>query len=662
MSTATSASTRPSPEPAGSPPTAAGRPLAWAAVLVLLGILLLALWATGAPAPPVLGDPGPLVRWGLPVVTALARAAGAIAVGSLVLCITVLAPGGAAGATWARVRDVATFAAAAWAVLQGGQLLLTFLDIMGGWPESDLRLHLLTFLDLSVGRSLAAATLTTGLVAVAALVARGPGEALVALGLAALSLMQLAGLGHAGGSAGHGTALLGMWVHMGAASVWVGGLAVLVLVLARGRAGVDLATVTARYSALAGWAFAVLALSGLISVAIRVGGPGDVLTTGWGLLVLTKAVLLGWLGVLGLTHRRLTLPLLVGGQPYAFARLAAGEVLLMAAVMGLSTALTRTDPPRPTGLPASDAVVELTGYAAPPAPTVLTYLTEVRVEPVTLLLAGSALVVYLRWVRRVHRRGDAWPVHRTVSAVVGLVGFAWATNGGLAVYGSVQFSAHMAQHLALVTVLPIAYTLASPATLALRALPRRADGSRGPREWLLALLHSRVGKFLATPVVAALHVVASMALLYLTPLHGLVLTSHVAHLVMVLHLSVAGYLFTNALIGTDPGPRRPHHGVRLVLLLPSMLFHTFFGLALLSSTILMEPGYYARLTLPWLEDPLADQQVGGALMWAMGELPALGLALLIALRWALADDLEQARAARRRQRTRQADRERAPLQ
>lgn len=632
-------------EPAGPsarvPSAAARRRLALVAALTLVAALLLAVWATGATAPPALGDPGPLVRWGLPVSIALGRAAAAVTIGALVLCIVVLPSGETTSApTWARVRNIATYAAAAWAALQGGQLVLTFLDVMGGWPEAEVMTYLTTYLDLSMGRTLAAATVTTALVAVAALVARGPGEALIALGLSAVALLQLAGLGHAGGSANHGTALLGMWLHTGAACVWVGGLAVLVLLPRRGT--LDLARVAARYSTVAGWAFTILALSGVVSLVIRVGGPAEVLSSGWGMLVLIKAVLLGWLGVLGLAHRQLTLPMLARGRPHAFGRLAGGEVLLMAVVMGLSTALTRTEPPRPTGMPATDAVVELTGYAAPPPPTVVSYLTQVRVEPVTLLLAGAALVVYLRWVLRVRAHGDAWPVHRTVSAVVGLVGFAWATNGGLAVYGSVQFSAHLAQHLALAVVLPIASTLASPVTLALRALPRREeDGSRGGREWLLSLLHSRVGRFLATPLIAAVHVVASVALLYLTPLHGLILTSEVAHLVTVLYLSMVGYLFSNALIGTDPGPHRPHYGGRLVLLVPSLLFHTIFGFALLSSSVLMEPDYYGRLALPWLEDPLADQQAGGALMWALGALPALGLAVLIVLRWARAHPARQ---------------------
>ena len=162
-------------------PLANRRRLAGAAVLALLGAVVLAVWATGATEPPVLGDPGATVRWGLPVIVGLSRAAAALAVGALVLCITVLPRADEAAPTWARVRDVATFAAAAWAVLQGGQLLLTFLDVMGGWPETEVLLHFTTFLDLSIGRSLAAATLTTGLVAVAALLARGPGEALIAL-------------------------------------------------------------------------------------------------------------------------------------------------------------------------------------------------------------------------------------------------------------------------------------------------------------------------------------------------------------------------------------------------------------------------------------------------------------------------------------------------
>src|SRR5690606_7360950 len=190
--------------------------------------------------------------------------------------------------------------------------------------------------------------------------------------------------------------------------------------------------------------------------------------------------------------------------------------------------------------------------------------------------ALAALVVYLRWVLRLRRRGDAWPLSRTLCAVSGLLGFVWVTNGGPAAYAPVLFSAHVFQHLALVTLLPVLVALAMPVSLALRAVPPRSDGSVGGRELLLMVLHSRMARFLAHPVPAVLNVVVSMALLYLTPLLLLSLRTPLVHLIMMVHMALAGYLFANVLVGRDPGPRRPVHPVRLVLLLPSMVFHTFF--------------------------------------------------------------------------------------
>src|SRR5690606_35379032 len=134
------------------------------------------------------------------------------------------------------------------------------------------------------------------------------------------------------------------------------------------------------------------------------------------------------------------------------------------------------------------------------------------------------------------------------------------------------------------------------------------------------------GSFLPGPVAASLHVGLPLAVLYRPPPRGLVRPAHVAHPLMVLHLRVAGYLFANALVGTAPGPGRPPHGARLALLLPSRLFHTSCGLALRSGARLLEPEFCAVLALPWLAGPLADQRVGGALTWAMGELPVLGIA------------------------------------
>ena len=49
---------------------------------------------------------------------------------------------------------------------------------------------------------------------------------------------------------------------------------------------------------------------------------------------------------------------------------------------------------------------------------------------------------------------ERWPVRRTAAFLGGLAVCAYATNGSIAVYDQVLFTAHMAGHLALVMVAP----------------------------------------------------------------------------------------------------------------------------------------------------------------------------------------------------------------
>jgi cytochrome c oxidase assembly factor CtaG len=134
--------------------------------------------------------------------------------------------------------------------------------------------------------------------------------------------------------------------------------------------------------------------------------------------------------------------------------------------------------------------------------------------------------------------------------------------------------------------------------------------------------------------------------------------THTGHVLMNLHFLLAGYLFASVLIGVDPGPRRPPYPFRLVLLLVTLSFHAFFGLALMSSTSLLAVDHHQEQSGPaqsffqevgrtWGASPLADQQTGGAIAWGVGDVPSLLLALGIAMAWSKSDDRE----ARRRDRT-----------
>lgn len=335
-----------------------------------------------------------------------------------------------------------------------------------------------------------------------------------------------------------------------------------------------------------------------------------------------------------------------------FWRLVLVELAVMGAVSGVAVALGSTAPPVPEEPPVDPSpAYRLTGHPLPPEPTGLRWLTEWRWDLLLASAAVAGLVVYWRWTLRLRRRGDTWSWARTASWTVGMLLFGWTTSGGPALYGHVLFSAHMVQHMVLAMVVPIFLALSAPVTLALRALPVRStrlrdDVSRGPREWILVLVHSRVGSFLAHPVVAAVNFVGSMIAFYYTGLFEWSLRSPVGHLAMVVHFTLAGYLFVNALVGIDPGPRRLPYPQRLLLLFATMAFHAFFGVALVSGETLLVADWFGLMGRPWGPSALADQQIGGAITWGIGEIPTLALAVGVGFAWARDDE----RTARRRDR------------
>lgn len=638
------------------------------AVAVVVGIAF-----TGAALPVVLRDPGPLVRWGLPLTGTLVELAAALTIGSLVLAVCVLPRRDPAartaasrpasqrraltvvdGRAYPAVLTLAGIAAAAWTVLCLVQLILTYASVAGrpiGGPTFGDELGVFVG-QISLGRTLLGITVVAAATSALALAVATPTGAAWTAAFAVTALVLQSQTGHADGTANHELAISSMFLHLIGAAVWIGALAGLAVL--NGRLGADLGPAVARYSALAAWCFVAIALSGTVNALIRLGGL-DGLATRYGVLVLGKVVLFGALGALGWTYRRAVIPRLTTADgarasraTLLFWRLVAVEMTVMGAVSGVAVALASTAPPVPATALSDPTPAEIvTGHPLPPEPATLAWLTEWRWDILLASVSVAGLVVYLRWVRRLRARGDAWPWLRTASWVVGMLVFGWTTSGGPSVYGHILFSGHMVQHMVLVMVIPIFLVVAAPVTLALRALPSRADDSRGPREWILTLVNSHVAQFVANPLVAAMNFAGSMVLFYYTDLFELSLRHYVGHLAMVVHFTLVGYLFVNALIGVDPGPHRPAHTQRLLLLFATMAFHAFFGVTLVSSDTLLVADWFGLMGRPWGPSAIADQQIGGSIAWGIGELPTLSLAIIVAFSWARDDE----RTARRRDRT-----------
>lgn len=649
-------------EPAAARAAAAIRVWPWVAAAVpaaVLGVLVAAA-VTGASAPTLIADPGAVVRWGAPLVATLTQLAQAAVLGGAVVLAFVLPGAGsrlpdggrtdggqpagrsAAEGAWRRIRVVVAVAGPVWALLAVGDLVLGYAVVaarpLGGAGFGDELAFYVT--QISTGR---ADLLTAAIVAVVALASvsvSGRRSALALLVLTVGALLPAASSGHASGSTNHDLGMSALFGHVLGAAIWTGGLAM--LALAGPRLGRQAPSVARRFSAVAGWCFAIVAVSGVAAAWIRVGSPAA-LGTRYGLVLLTKVVLLGVLGLAGWWHRRRTIDRLGTGSPLLFWRLIGVELALIGLATGLGVALGGSAPPvqqEATGALSATEVVS--SRPPPPAPTAESVLTAFYPDLLFGFVAAAMLVVYLGWVVRLRRRGDRWPWRRTLCWVAGTLVLAYLVLGAPAVYGHVLLSVHMAAHMAYVMVIPILLVLAAPVTLALRALPARDDGSHGPREWLLGALHSRPARFVSNPVVAAALLIVSMVAFYFSPLLLLAATTHLGHVLMIAHFMLTGYLFANALIGIDPGPRRPGYPMRLVLLFATMAAHAFFGLAVMSSTELLAADYYGALGLPWGVDALADQRTAGEIAWGIGEIPVVVLAVLVAVAW-IRDDERTAR-------------------
>ena len=619
----------------------------------LLACVLAARFSGAAdPLEAGLVDAGPVVRWSLPLVRVVNDVAAALTVGALLLGSMVI-PGATkrASADPAEPRRAAAFqlamvAAFIWAVAGVVGVIFWFADAAGirlGDPTFD-QTFVSTVWSIEPLRVGLISAMAAAVVASAAALARSRLVGVLLLVVAIFGVVVLGLSGHAGGSADHETAVNALAAHLLGATVWVGGL--LALVVLSPRLGRSLPVVARRYSAVAIWCYVTIGVSGVMSATTRLGSWSD-LTTPYGVLILIKVGAFILLGLAGWWHRRRTIAELdARSHRRPFLRLAVGETLLMGLTFGVATALARTAPPVPESSPSPTAVLALTGFPAPGAPTAMSWLTTWRVEWLFLATALLAIGVYVAGVVRLHRRGVHWPVLRTIQWVLGWLVFIWATNGFLGVYGRVAFSWHMTLHMVEAMVIPILLVLGAPMTLALRTLKPRKDGTIGPRELLLIGLHSRVTRVMASPIFAGAFFFMSLVIFYWTGLFELALATHTGHLLMTAHFMLAGYLFAWSLIGIDPGPKKWSPVLRLVTLFATISFHAFFGVSMIGGDTLLAPTFFQALNLPWMHDLLADQRTGGSIAWAIGELPSLALAIVVAAQWARSDRSETRRSDR----------------
>jgi cytochrome c oxidase assembly factor CtaG/putative copper export protein len=611
-----------------------------------------ALTATGLP------DPGPVTTLGLPFIRAAGEIAATVAVGGLMFVAFFVPPqaSGVLDTSGYRALRIAGVGAAAWTVCAALMVPLTISDVSGLrfvdhlnpveiWrvtgavdTASAWRWTALLALALTVGcRSVLRWSLTP-----------------VLFGLALLTLVPLALTGHSAAGGSHDLATNSLMIHLTAGALWAGGLLVLLAHGLSGGAHTDLAA--RRFSAVALWCFIAMAISGTINALVRIG-PSDLFATSYGRLVVAKAVALVVLGVIGSRQRRAAVAVLQT-DPDArgpLIRLATAEALIFGATFGIAVGLGRTPPPPPAVRNPSAAEVAL-GYDLAGPPTLARILFDWRFD----LLFGSAAiifaVVYLAGAVRLRRRGDGWPVGRIIAWLLGCGLLLFTTSSGLGRYMPAMFSMHMSAHMLLSMLVPILLVLGGPTTLALRALPVAGKGNPpGPREWLMAGLHSGWSRFFTHPVVATAVFVAGFYALYFGGIFDAAVSHHGAHVLMNLHFLMSGYLFYWVVIGIDPTPRAVPALGKIGMVFASIPLHAFFGVMLMGTSAVLGERFYRSLQLPWHTDLVGDQHLGGSIAWAAGEIPLVVVMMALLIQWQRSDRRTATRLDRAADRDHDAD-------
>ena len=532
------------------------------------------------------------------------------------------------------LRKKAAITAWIWSVSSALFILATLASVLDVGIGSVLDLTMLrSFVtQISLGKFLALQTLGAIIVAIAINRTRRISYATLLLLIALISLAAPIFESHSASGGSHLVAIGTLIAHVLALSMWVGGLLAILI-----SNELDRKIALQRFSQLAFWAAIAVVTSGAINAWIRMNFAAA-WKGSYAILIAEKIILTLLLLIIAAIVRRK----LAGNV----SKLIAVESAVMVLTILIGTLLSQSKPPVRPGT--VDQIESLVGLRYPGTPTLQKLIFEYQPDALTLALLILITALYIKGIRIMYKRGDRWPIGRTISFFTGILVINYAINGAIGVYAHFGFSYHMIEHMILGMVAPIFIVLGAPITLALRTLPiGRDDEEEGPRNLLIRFLHSKYARFITNPVVALLIFDGSLFALYFTGLFGTLMGSHLGHQFMNLHFLLAGVLFFHVIVGVDPNPKRPPNVVRLVILLAAMSIHAFFSIALMSATTVLDGGYYSSIGNPMNLDLLENQYLGGSIGWAMGEFPILIALTAVFIQWMREDRRETERIDRK---------------
>jgi cytochrome c oxidase assembly factor CtaG len=232
-------------------------------------------------------------------------------------------------------------------------------------------------------------------------------------------------------------------------------------------------------------------------------------------------------------------------------------------------------------------------------------------------VAAAAAALYLWGVRRVRR----WPLPDTAAFLLLGVGSLVAVSA----IEPARFPAYAVEVMALLLVVPFLMALGHPLRLALDALPP------GAADRLRKALAHPVTRLFSQPIVGPLMLAVLPFGVFFTALLPESLAHPAVLALLRLVLLAAGVTVLVPLWESQTLESRIPYALALLVAFIELLADALPGIIVRLDTHVLAAGYFLT------PQPLRDQQLGGDLLWGLGEVIDLPFLVLLLVQWVRSD-------------------------
>lgn len=247
-----------------------------------------------------------------------------------------------------------------------------------------------------------------------------------------------------------------------------------------------------------------------------------------------------------------------------------------------------------------------------------------------IMLNLVAATAWYAWASRRVRQADPrsrWPSAHSWCFYSGMALLAIAYLGPLAAWSHTFFWVHMTQHLIVMMAAAPLLVLGAPVTLAFRA-----SSASTRRRLIVPILRSRAVGILTNPVITWVLFASVLMATHFTGFYEWALTNHDAGMFIEQPLYlVAALLYYFPILGSNLQANRPAPATRLISMALMMIPEALVGAVIYFASVVLYPSFGAER--PFGPDPLGDQQLAGALMWALVMIVDSAWMMVVAAEW-----------------------------